>query len=180
MEFKLFESLLTTLNEYSSNIDKRNHTYNMEGEHGMDQHRSVSFDGHYDQPDTIQVYGDTSVVINYVAHEMKWFDRRKDVSFIQGIDTLSIKSIDVNGKPLFYGNTLPSDDLTDWDGDPNGVAGLDDGANQSIRDWKDEGKNDLVAIYNHLIKAKPTLWNDVSKALLQTYNSLDNRPPQEV
>jgi hypothetical protein len=177
MEFKLFNQLLM-----EADIDKKRHVYNTEDEHGnVHPNRHIQFDKYETTEESLDVYGDKSVVIKYKVNWMNWYNHKKEGNFSHGINTMDIESINILGKPIFTakGNKLPYEGLAKWDGNEEDVQNLGPGIEQVMDDYKEEGNQDAVVTYMHAIQEKPTLWNDIAKALVEKYHELDSADPVE-
>jgi hypothetical protein len=177
MEFSLFNQLLE-----ASDIDKKRHVYNTEDEHGnVYPHRHVQFNKYETTDDTLDVYGDKSVLIKYKVNWMNWYNHKKEGSFTHGINTMDIESISFNSNPIFTakGNKLPYEGLAKWNGDPSDLTDLGPGVEQVMDEYKDEGNTKAIAMYMDAIHKNPNLWNDIAKALVDKYHELDEADPME-
>jgi hypothetical protein len=177
MEFKLFNLLLC-----EADIDKKRHVYNTEDQHGnVYPHRDIKFDRYNTHDSAVDVYGDKSVVVKFKVNSMRWWNHKEDAGFDHGINTLDIEEILLNGKPIFTekNNRLPDMDMTKWDGDPAVFQNLGPGLQEVIKGYEDEGNQEAVDTYIAAVKAKPSLWNDIGRAMVSKYEELDDAPPTE-
>ena len=177
MEFKLFNLLLA---EADGGIDKKRHVYNTEDEHGnVYPHRHVQFDRYNTFDQSLDVYGDKSVVIKYKVNGMKWYNHKEQETFDHGINTMDIEEILLFGKPVFTakGDLLPNMDMTKWDGSTETVTDLNNGIQAVMDEYRSNGNKEAIDAYINALKAKPSLWHDIAKALLDKYHELDSEAP---